>query len=69
MRRLILVLPAFAMLLTAAAQAEVPQLVLEAEQARIASIEKAVKTAVAVFANGGNGGGKGVQRFHCGFSG
>lgn len=66
MRRLILVLPAFAMLptfailLSAAAQAEVPQVVLEAEQARIASIEKAVKTAVAVFANGGNGGGSGV---------
>lgn len=60
MRRVILVLPAFAILLSAAAQAEVPQVVLEAEQARIASIEKAVKTAVAVFANGGNGGGSGV---------
>jgi S1-C subfamily serine protease len=60
MTRLILVLPAFAMLLSAAASAEVPQVVLEAEQARIASIEKAVRTAVAVFANGGNGGGSGV---------
>ena len=40
--------------------AEVPQAVLEAEQARIAAIAKAIKTAVAVFANGGNGGGSGV---------
>ena len=60
MRRLILVLPAFAVLLSAAANAEVPPVVLEAEQARIASIEKAVRTAVAVFASGGNGGGSGV---------
>jgi hypothetical protein len=51
MRRLIVVLPAFAMLLAASARADVPQVVLEAEQARISSIEKAVKTAVAVFAN------------------
>lgn len=60
MTRLTLVLPAFAMLLSAAAHAAAPQVVLEAEQARITSIEKAVKTAVAVFANGGNGGGSGV---------
>ena len=40
--------------------AEVPQAVLDAEQARIAAIQKAVKTAVAVFANEGNGGGSGV---------
>src|SRR4051794_27630931 len=43
-----------------AARAEVPSAVLAAEQARIASIAKAVKTAVAVFANEGNGGGSGV---------
>ena len=50
----------FAALAPTFVRAEVPQVVLEAEQARIASIEKAVKTAVAVFANGGNGGGSGV---------
>jgi S1-C subfamily serine protease len=44
----------------AAARAEVPSAVLAAEQARIAAIAKAVKTAVAVFANEGNGGGSGV---------
>src|SRR5262245_40528226 len=43
-----------------AARAEAPQAVLNAEQARIAAIQKAVKTAVAVFANEGNGGGSGV---------
>ena len=37
-----------------------PQAVLDAEQARIAAIHKAIKTAVAVFANDGNGGGSGV---------
>jgi serine protease Do len=42
------------------ARAEVPPAVLAAEQTRIASIQKAVKTAVAVFANEGNGGGSGV---------
>jgi len=42
------------------AQADVPQAVLDAEQARIAAIQKAIKTAVAVFANEGNGGGSGV---------
>jgi serine protease Do len=40
--------------------AEVPQAVLEAEKVRIAAIAKATKTAVAVFANEGNGGGSGV---------
>src|SRR5436190_13791889 len=40
--------------------ADVPKSVLDAEQARITSIAKAVKTAVAVFANEGNGGGSGV---------
>jgi len=43
-----------------AAETEVPKIVLEAEQARIAAIQKAVRTAVAVFANEGNGGGSGV---------
>jgi S1-C subfamily serine protease len=38
----------------------VPQPVLDAESARIAAIQKAVKTAVAVFANEGDGGGSGV---------
>src|SRR5438046_4259862 len=40
--------------------ADVPQAVLDAEQARIVSIQKAMKTAVAVFANERNGGGSGV---------
>lgn len=39
---------------------EVPATVLSAEQQRIAAIAKASKSAVAVFANGGNGGGSGV---------
>jgi serine protease Do len=39
---------------------DVPQAVLDAEQARITAIQKAVKTAVAVFANEGAGGGSGV---------
>jgi serine protease Do len=43
-----------------AALADVPQAVLDAQQARIAAIQKATKTAVAVFANEGNGGGSGV---------
>lgn len=42
------------------ARAEVPSAVLQAEQTRIAAIAKATKTAVAVFANEGNGGGSGV---------
>src|SRR5262245_22055147 len=42
------------------ASAEVPQTVLAAEQARIAAIHQAVRTAVAVFANEGSGGGSGV---------
>src|SRR5438067_1692381 len=42
------------------ARADVPQSVLDAEQARIVGIQKAVKTAIAVFANEGNGGGSGV---------
>src|SRR5262245_52206882 len=44
----------------AASAADVPKAVLDAEQVRIAAIQKAVKTAVAVFANEGNGGGSGV---------
>jgi S1-C subfamily serine protease len=43
-----------------ACAADVPKAVLDAEQARIAAIHKAVKPAVAVFANDGNGGGSGV---------
>ncbi|MDX1944020.1 MAG: trypsin-like peptidase domain-containing protein [Pirellulaceae bacterium] len=39
--------------------ADVPPPVLAAEQARIAAIAKATRSAVAVFANGGNGGGSG----------
>lgn len=42
------------------ASAAVPESVLQAEQRRIAAIAKATKTAVAVFARGGNGGGSGV---------
>src|SRR3954470_15864390 len=48
------------MLAASIARADVPQVVLDAEQARITAIQKAVKTAVAVFANEGNGGGSGV---------
>ena len=40
--------------------ADVPQSVLDAEKQRIAAIAKATKSAVAVFANDGNGGGSGV---------
>jgi serine protease Do len=57
--RVILVLGLLAPLANPAA-AEVPQEVLDAEQARIAAIQKGVRTAVAVFANDGNGGGSGV---------
>ncbi len=51
-----LVLGAFA----TAVAAEVPQPVLDAQQQRIAAIAKATTSAVAVFANNGNGGGSGV---------
>jgi serine protease Do len=57
---------AFAMVLASwwspglARAADVPQPVLDAEKQRIAAIAKATKSAVAVFANGGNGGGSGV---------
>jgi S1-C subfamily serine protease len=44
---------------SAASAVEVPAPVLKAEQARIAAIAKATRSAVAVFANGGNGGGSG----------
>jgi len=40
--------------------ADVPQPVLDAEKQRIAAIAKATQSAVAVFANGGSGGGSGV---------
>src|SRR5205814_3243708 len=47
-------------LLINVSRAEVPTAVLAAEQTRIGAIAKATKTAVAVFANEGNGGGSGV---------
>jgi S1-C subfamily serine protease len=47
-------------MLFGACLADVPQSVLDAEKARIAAISKATKTAIAVFANEGNGGGSGV---------
>jgi serine protease Do len=40
--------------------ADVPQPVLDAQKQRIAAIAKATRSAVAVFANNGNGGGSGV---------
>jgi serine protease Do len=46
--------------LAAAELPDVPPEVLSAEQQRIAAIAKATRSAVAVFANGGNGGGSGV---------
>jgi len=49
-----------ATLLACGARAEVPPAVLDAEQVRIAAIAKAVRPAVAVFANEGKGGGSGV---------
>jgi S1-C subfamily serine protease len=48
------------MLVASASAAEVPQAVLDAEKTRIEAIQKAIRTAVAVFANEGNGGGSGV---------
>ncbi|MBC8875476.1 MAG: trypsin-like peptidase domain-containing protein [Planctomycetes bacterium] len=39
---------------------DVPDAVLKAEQHRIAAIDKAMKTAVSVYARGGRGGGSGV---------
>ena len=39
---------------------DVPQPVLDAEKQRIAAIAKATKSAVAIFANNGQGGGSGV---------
>ncbi|WP_254507889.1 S1C family serine protease [Anatilimnocola floriformis] len=48
-------------LISFASSQEVPSSVLSAEQQRIAAIAKASKSAVAVFANGGNGGGSGVM--------
>lgn len=39
---------------------DVPATVLQSEQQRIAAIAKATKTAVAIFADGGNNGGSGV---------
>jgi hypothetical protein len=47
--------------LAAAEVSEVAPAVLTAEQQRIAAIAKATRSAVAVFANGGNGGGIGSR--------
>jgi serine protease Do len=47
-------------LLRSLAGQEPPALVMQAEQARIESMTRALKTAVAVFESGGNGGGSGV---------
>ena len=55
-----LLLSAASLFAAAAEAVDVPQPVLDAEKQRIAAIAKATKTAVAVFANGGNGGGSGV---------
>ncbi len=44
----------------AAAWAQVDPQVLEAEAARVAVVERASSAAVAIFANGGQGGGSGV---------
>jgi len=44
----------------AACADDVPDAVLKAEQHRIAAIDKAMKTAVSVYARGGRGGGSGV---------
>lgn len=45
---------------TVVCAADVPEAVLQAEQHRIAAIDKAMKTAVSVYARGGRGGGSGV---------
>jgi S1-C subfamily serine protease len=45
---------------SAAVAADVPEPVLAAQEQRIAAIAKATRSAVAVFANNGNGGGSGV---------
>jgi serine protease Do len=58
---LALAIASLASVLTASLRAqEVPPSVLAAERQRIEAIAKASRSAVAVFANGGNGGGSGV---------
>ena len=47
-------------LLRSLAGQEPPALVLQAQQARVEAMTRALKTAVAVFESGGNGGGSGV---------
>jgi S1-C subfamily serine protease len=56
----LLCLAALAVGSPAARAAEIPDAVLRAEQQRIAAVAKAVRSAVAVFANEGQGGGSGV---------
>ena len=56
----LLCLVAFAAGSPAAYADELPDTVLQAEQQRIAAVAKAVRSAVAVFANEGQGGGSGV---------
>jgi S1-C subfamily serine protease len=58
MKRLYLLLLVFAPVTTLAV--DPPPTVLQAEQARIQTIDKAMKTAVCVFAKEGSGGGSGV---------
>ena len=58
-RRVVLAMLACAWL-AAARAADVPQPVLQAEKQRIEAIAKATQSAIAVFANSGNGGGSGV---------
>lgn len=56
----LLALTALLLLTPAARAVDVPQSVLEAEQARIAAVAKAKKAAISVFSPGGGGGGSGV---------
>ena len=57
--RLSLVL-CFVLLSSSAARAQVDPQVLEAETARVAVVERASSATIAIFANGGQGGGSGV---------
>ncbi|MEX0677504.1 MAG: trypsin-like peptidase domain-containing protein [Pirellulales bacterium] len=51
---------ALALLVPAAARAQVDPAVLEAEKARVAVVERSSNSTVAIFARGGQGGGSGV---------
>ena len=59
-RRLLLAVCTWTVFAAATAAGDPPEPVMRAEQQRIAAIAKASKPAVAVFANGGQGGGSGV---------